>query len=252
MNKLFERISPSIDRSPRRLCLAFRLLPSVLAVLLAASMLSAASYTDNTYQKLANEYVKQAEQAKRAGDYATAIELSAKAKENAELSRQFIDRMRGRGTADEQMEMAKERMEWADENGVEKRNPEAYAEAKENYDNAKAAYDEENYDAAEEYARRCVAALADVKARPRLPEYYIVRPWVNTGDCFWNIAAKPFVYNDAFKWEYLYEANKDALPQDFNPDLVLPAMKMRIPSINGEEREGVYDPDEEYGTYEDE
>lgn len=225
---------------------------SILLMLLlyAASVSYAVSYTDNTYQKLANEYVKQAEKAKRAGDYAAAIELAQKAKENAELSRQFIDMMRSRGGADEQMAKAKERMEWADENNVERRDPDAYAAAEENYDEAESAYSEENYDAAEEYASRCIDALADVKARPHLPEYYVVHNWRNTKDCFWNIAAKPFVYNDPFKWEYLYDENKDNIPRYDDPDLVLPDMIMHIPSIAGEVREGVYDPDEEYDTFE--
>lgn len=228
---------------------ACRLLLAAGAALFAAHTASAASYTDNTYQKLSQEYIKQAEQAKRAGDYETAIELSNKAKENAELSRQFIDMMRGRSGADEVMAQAKERMDWADENDVASRDPDAYSEAQDNYNNALAAYDEGNYDAAEEYGNRCLAALQDVKARPKLPEYYTVDTWKNAGDCFWNIAAKPFVYNNPYLWKHLYDANRDSLPEPDNPDLVLPKMKMRIPSINGEERDGVYDSELEYGTY---
>lgn len=228
------------------------LLLALFVLFTAVSIVTAASYTDNTYQKLANEYVKQAEKAKRAGDYAAAIELSAKAKENAELSRQFIDMMMSRGAADEQVAMAKERMDWARENNVERRDKAAYEDAKENYDEALSAYSEENYDAAREYASRCLDALADVKARPNLPEYYIVHNWRLSKDCFWNIAKKPFVYNDPFKWEYLYDENKDSIPRTDDPNLVLPDMRVHIPSIAGEVREGVYDPDEEYGTFEEE
>lgn len=222
---------------------------AILFFLYMPIVLSAASYTDNTYQKLANEYVKQAQKAKRAGDYEAAIELAAKAKENAELSRQFIDMMLSRDAADENMAAAKERMDWAEANNVSSRAPAAYAEAKENYTNAQDAYSEENYDAAAEYASRCIASLLGIKERPKLPEYYVVRPWERTKDCFWNIAAKPFVYNNPFLWRHLYNANKGGIPIPANPNLILPAMTVRIPSINGEEREGVYDPQEEYGTY---
>lgn len=242
------------------------------AVFCLASMLSAVSYTDNTYQKLSEEYLRQAEQAKRAGDYKKAIELSEKAKENAELSKEFIDMMLSRGKADEQLAAAEERMEWADENDIESRYPDEYSKAQESYDNALSSYDEENFDAAELYALRCLEELEGLEglesldaeetaqasdeegeeeeeAGPLLPEYYIVGDWKTTKDCFWNIAAKPFVYNNPALWKHLYNANKDNLPRPNNPNLLRPGMKMLIPSINGEEREDVYDPKKEYGTY---
>ncbi len=81
------------------------------------------------------------------------------------------------------------------------------------------------------------------------PEYYIIHDWNQTKDCFWNIAAKPFVYNDPFKWEVLYEANKGALDNASNPDVIQPEIRIRIPSLAGEVREGTYDPALEYQEF---
>lgn len=82
------------------------------------------------------------------------------------------------------------------------------------------------------------------------PEYYIVGTWSKERDCFWNIAARSYVYNNPWQWRKLYEANKGGMPNPNNPNIIKPGMKLFIPSIKGEERSGVYDPDVEYGTLE--
>ena len=57
------------------------------------------------------------------------------------------------------------------------------------------------------------------------------------------------MYNDPFKWEILYNANKGVLDNVSNPDVIQPEIKIRIPSIDGEVREGVYDPQKEYNVF---
>ena len=73
-----------------------------------------------------------------------------------------------------------------------------------------------------------------------LPAQYTVRSWIVNGDCLWNIAAQPWAYNDASKWRLLYIANKNKLPDPNNPDLIRIGMVLDIPSINGEERQGMW------------
>ena len=73
-----------------------------------------------------------------------------------------------------------------------------------------------------------------------LPSQYIVRSWDISKDCFWNIAAQPWVYNDPRKWIVLYSANKSRLPDPDNPDLLPPGLILNIPSINSETREGMW------------
>ena len=71
----------------------------ILALAMAFSAF-AASYKNNTYQKLANEYTKKAEAALDAGEYALSEEYAAKAAENAELSKAYIDKMLAQGNAE--------------------------------------------------------------------------------------------------------------------------------------------------------
>lgn len=81
------------------------------------------------------------------------------------------------------------------------------------------------------------------------PQYYIVREWEDYKDCFWNIAGKPYIYNDPWMWQKLYEANKDRIPDPENPNIIEPGMKMIIPSVSGETRNGEYNPDFNYDTF---
>ncbi|MCL2277440.1 MAG: hypothetical protein FWC21_06025 [Treponema sp.] len=79
-----------------------------------------------------------------------------------------------------------------------------------------------------------------------LPSQYTVRPWATTGDCLWNIAAYPWVYNDPYRWPELFEANRSRMPQPDNPDLIHPGFIINIPS-SGEVRQGMWDPSVNYG-----
>ena len=63
-----------------------KIILAVMTIFLSSAIF-AASYTNNTYQKLADEYNKKAQLAFDAGEYDLAIEYSQKAAENAELSR---------------------------------------------------------------------------------------------------------------------------------------------------------------------
>lgn len=84
--------------------------------------------------------------------------------------------------------------------------------------------------------------LTDETEVDALPAFYRVGKWDITRDCFWNISGRPVIYGDPFKWRVLYEANKDGIPDPNNPDLIMPDTILTIPSIDGEYREGTYDP----------
>ena len=87
-----------------------------LAVLLVAftgaAMIFAASYKNNTYQKLAEEYTKKAQLALDAGEYDLAEEYASLAKENASLSEAFIKTMMAKNDADKYMGLAKNRIDY--------------------------------------------------------------------------------------------------------------------------------------------
>jgi hypothetical protein len=226
-----------------------KLLLVCVALFLGGTCISAASYTDNTYQKLADEYSKQAEAAMNAGQYDTSVELAQKAADNAALSKSYIDMMLARKNADDEMTKAKNKIAWAESINADRNFPMAYTAAKNKYTSAETSYGSEDYGAAADYAKQSVAALEGVREITPLPEYYIVRPWSETKDCFWNISGLPYIYNNPLLWENLYQANKSNIPHPDDPNLILPGMKMKIPSLTGETRSGVYDPSKSYDPY---
>ena len=222
---------------------------AVVAFLIAAASIFAVSYKNNTYQKLADEYEKKARIAFDAGQYDDAVEYSEKAAENAALSQAYIDSMMARYNADQQLKLAENKIKWAEGIGCEKTFPMAYTAAKEAYGNAETSFGKEDYAASTDYAKQAIAALDGVYEVTPLPEYYIVRPWAETKDCFWNISGRPYVYNNPLLWENLYQENKNNIPQANNPNLIMPGMKMKIPSLTGEYREGTYSPSKKYDAY---
>ena len=125
----------------------------------------------------------------------------------------------------------------------------AFTAAQNKYSSAEKSYSGEDYKAAANYARESVAALDGVHEVTPLPEFYVVRPWADTKDCFWNISGRPYIYNNPLLWENLYQANKTKIPRPEDPNLILPGMKMQIPSLSGEIRDGVYDPAKAYDPY---
>lgn len=82
-----------------------------------------------------------------------------------------------------------------------------------------------------------------------LPQYYVVVRRVPLTDALWRIAGYSYIYNNPIEWYRIYEANRNVLRDPDNPDLILPGQRLVIPSLNGEERSGEYNPDLEYLTY---
>ena len=225
-----------------------KLFTVVLVTVLTASIF-AVSYKNNTYQKLADEYTKKAQTALDAGEYELSYEYAQKATENAELSKAYIQMMLARTDAENYIGMAKNQLAYAEKIDAEHTFPMAYTSAKENLDNALTSFESEDFQKAIEYAKACLADLDGIKEVTPLPEFYIVRPWAETKDCYWNISGRPYVYNNPLLWENLYQANKDKMPKPEDPNLIHPGMKMKIPSLTGEYRKGTYDPKKEYETY---
>lgn len=55
---------------------------------------------------------------------------------------------------------------------------------------------------------------------------YVVGTWSKDRDCLWNIAKKPDIYGDAFKWPKIWQKNKEQIK---NPDIIHPGQVLRIP-----------------------
>jgi nucleoid-associated protein YgaU len=221
-----------------------------LAFFCAAGALAfASSYMDNDYQVRSRMYTKEANESFEQGDYDKAVELSRLAEEQAELSRAYIKKMMAKAEADKKIRLARNRIAAVENINVQVNFPMAYSAAKNELDNALALYDIENYEASADAAQRAIDALADVREVIPLPKYYVVRPWSQTRDCYWNISGRPYIYNNPRLWENLYQANKDNMPDPNNPNLIHPGMKMLIPSLSGEFRDGTYDPKQQYEAF---
>ena len=180
-----------------------------------------------------------------------AVEYTRQAEENAALSQQYVEMMLLRADADTQIRVAANRLVWARSIKADVNHADIYNEGVRLLEEARTAFEAEDYVKAKELA---LASMEALKALPEdtsgtFPEYYVVESWSTTRDCFWNIAGKPFVYNDPWLWKHLYDANKDVLNAPDNPDLISPGVKIRIPSISGETRSGTYDPAKEYDTF---
>ena len=85
-----------------------------IAAAFTAASIFAASYTNNTYQKLAREYTVKAEKALDAGEYVLAEEYAAKAKENADLSDQYINHMLAKENAEKNLNLARNRVKYVE------------------------------------------------------------------------------------------------------------------------------------------
>jgi len=117
------------------------------------------------------------------------------------------------------------------------------AEAEELLSSAKEHFSKEEYILAKEKAKEAYS-LSDklyqeiLKARKEAEELakrekerkpldkYTVGTWQKSRDCLWNIAKRPDIYNDPWKWKKIYIANKKKIK---NPDLIFPGQVFKIP-----------------------
>ncbi|HON88224.1 MAG TPA: hypothetical protein P5519_02475 [Spirochaetia bacterium] len=209
---------------------------------LLACLLVAQDIYHNEYFVKSQELLTQAQEAFDNGDYDMAADLAAQAQEYAKMSDLYVAKMLAKRAADEALLRAEERIVYADSIEASRWYPAEYTAAQTSMETAKTEYAAENYLSAKQFAEAVLVSLADIKPPVKFPAYYIVVERNKDTDCFWRIAALPFIYNNPLMWTVIYEANKRKLPDPNNPNLVRPGTLLVIPSIRGELREGTYDP----------
>ena len=205
-------------------------------------------------QRLANL----AQETYQYGDYDLAASLAEEAIRYAELSDEYVALQLRILAANNAIATAKGRLDWATSSGASRQHPAEYREAENWYNRSLTARTGEDWDGAYDAAQRVIDLLAYMQnptgapPPPRtasvgsLPATYTVRSWNLSKDCFWNIAARPWVYGDGRRWRVLYNANKSKLPDPNNPNLIEPGMVIEIPSIRGETRQGAWSPNATY------
>jgi hypothetical protein len=215
------------------------------------------------------------------GDYDASSNYAAEAVRYAQLSDEYVALRLKMKETNEAIAAAKTRLDWAASVDASRRYPREFGEATNYYNTSLNLRKAEDWDGALEAARRVIDALAYVKepepiveqpvepvvAPPPvvetpppvvqepapqepepvlLPAQYTVRPWSSFRDCLWNIAGRPWIYGDPTQWRLLYNANKSKMPNPDNPNLIEPGMVLDIPSIRGEERQGLWDAEKTY------
>ncbi|MBN1412380.1 MAG: hypothetical protein JW969_16150 [Spirochaetales bacterium] len=231
----------------------------VLIFLVIVNFVQAQSLlTQSEDYKKAQEYQRLSEEAFDMGDYDKAYEYAELAKEHSRKALEYAEAMSIKYRSNGLIQAVEDKLTAAKRSGADKDFADEYNSAVEDYNSAKSNYDDGDYQTSIDYSNSALQKLNDLEEKitmrgsnfhptedGMLPKYYKVRKIVGNRDCFWNIAAYPFVYNDAKKWKILYQANKSKLKNPNNPSLINPGQVFIIPSIEGEEREGTYIPDDE-------
>ncbi len=221
----------------------------ILLVLLCVVGLAAQDLANNEYFVKSQELLAQAQEAFDNGDYDTAADLAAQAQEYARMSDLYVEKMLAKRAADTAISNAQARIAYADTLDSARRYPAEYSAALANMGVAETEYMAENYGQSKLYAEAVLTNLASIKPEVVFPMYYVVIEKNKDTDCFWRIAALPFIYNNPLMWTVIYEANKRKLPNPGNPDLIRPGTILIIPSIGGERRDGTYNPGQTYPVY---
>lgn len=225
------------------------LIASCLFCAVSILPLSAASWDNNEFQRKSRAYSDLAAKAFDEGDYDASVSYASEAEKNAELSRAFIEKAIVRSDAETALMKAHTRLAWATEKKAERFYPDAFKAATDAIASGDGLFASEDYAGAKAQAEIALAALADVREVFPLPSRYRVGIWRSTRDCLWNIAKNPAIYGDPFMWKKLYDANRKALKNPSNPDLLTPGMMLSVPSIAGELRDGEYDPATKYEPF---
>jgi nucleoid-associated protein YgaU len=206
---------------------------------------------DNEYYRESIRLTKLAQETYDYGDYDLAREYAEEAQKYARLSDEYIALQLKIAETDDAIAAADRRIDWALGVQADRRYPREFAVAAASRDNAVSYRDAKDWDAAILAAHQAIEALALVEDIPDilLPAQYQVRSWVVSRDCFWNIAARNWAYGDSRLWRHLYDANRAKLADPNNPNLIRPGTILDIPSIKGEKREGLWDENTEYPSF---
>ncbi len=137
---------------------------------------------------------------------------------------------------------AQSRYDWAASKNAVHNYPELFTKGGSQLADAKTAFNAADYVKAKDLAGQAFWTLMQIGEFAPLPASYTVRLIPARRDCLWRIAEYSFIYNNPYKWPVLYQANKATFRDPSNPDLIYPGQVLKVPSIKGESRDGMWDP----------
>lgn len=228
-----------------------KLLALMCIALVSLSGLSAQNLRDNEFQRAGLAYERQAKDALEAGEYAKSAEYAELAAEQFRLSREYVSNRLLVIKAANMITLAKQAVARAERSSQATEYAATITRGKVLLREAETAYSAQKWENARIRAEEVIALMNTIPAPEPvavregalpLPRWYIVGPWEKTFDCYWNIAKKPEVYNNPVLWGKLYEANRANMRNPDNPNLIHPGMRLEIPPLRGEKREGTFTP----------
>lgn len=231
----------------------------LLTGLLCLAYAGAQNFSDNDNQKAGREYERQASEAMEAGDYENAGKLADLAAIEYRKSREYADAQLRKFRAANAINLAQTTItDLENVQRVRKEYPTELAKANALLAEARALYATGVWAESRDKALAAIDALKGIKGvaatEPKapdasgtvLPRYYVVVSRPKNTDCFWNISKMSAVYGNPIFWQKLWKANLKAMRDPENPSLIYPGMIIEIPPLNGETREGTYDPSLSY------
>ncbi|RKX76257.1 MAG: hypothetical protein DRZ90_16425 [Spirochaetes bacterium] len=216
-----------------------------VVLLLISSAAWSQSLQDNEYYQKMLELKAMSEQAFEDGDYMEAKRLAEESRSYKEESERWIASQLAAYRAKSALNRLKDRLAQVSAWNAKNHFPDEYSQGVTLYNQSFGEFfDDEEYVKSLDTSNRALEVLSVIRYvvnESTLPAYYMVRLLPGNTDCLWNIAGYDFIYGDPWKWRILYDANKDALIDRDNPDLILPEMKLVIPALKGENRSGTWD-----------
>ena len=194
---------------------------------------------NNVYYLESLRYKKLAQDTFEYGDYDASAGFAREAIRYAELSDEYV--------TEQLLAEAKRLLDSADANNIANRNPDEYNQGLFYYEEGITAQKDKNWNEAIPAAIKSIEILSKFDTgKSVLPAQFTVRAWEATGDSLSIIAGYSFIYGDPYRWTELYNANRSRLQDPNNPHLIQPGFVLDIPSIRGEVRQGMWDPNRKY------
>ena len=237
-----------------------KILITVFLLFFVMAGLTAQSLYNNDFYQKSIEFKQKADIAFNDGQYDDAYKYALEAEKYAKMSNEYIEKMKLLYKASSRLQAAKRRIKYANEINLIGFNITLFQEANDSFESAQNLFDLESYIESIEQSDKVIALLASIYPESivipesivnKLPKFYTVRLIPERRDCFWRIAEYEFVYADGTKWRVLYNQNKNEIVNPENPHLIHPGQVFEIPSIDGEERDGMYDPEIDYPSIND-
>lgn len=149
---------------------------------------------------------------------------------------------------------AQEAMDKAKEDGYNNSKPSLYDEASKSLTSAGETLAANNYSDSLMHSKNVISLVNSMENssfsegeqlldKAVFPQYYVVQLRDTNTDSLWRIASYSFIYGDGNLWRRIYEANRNAIR---DPNIIREGMRLIIPSLKGEIREGVYDINKTY------